>query len=186
MNNLSQNTWLNDAVNRKPSNGFPNVISIPEIHGAPDKVIKENSISGISFNVMPGMPVKETLLIKEYRIWHRYIEAQFDRKYFSSMEKSPDHLIFLTALVHLQKILYVYACHEFGFSYKKEDKERIKIWPTAVKVEMPKMITKQRDVVHRVLIKDIVKRNESSYYMFADSLIEGRLAIAGEASVFLI
>ena len=73
-----------------------------------------------------------------------------------------------------------------SWRYKKEDKERIKIWPTAVKVEMPKMITKQRDVVHRVLIKDIVKRNESSYYMFADSLIEGRLAIAGEASVFLI
>src|SRR4051812_49354203 len=83
----------------------------------PERVIQDNSEVELTFNVMPNRPVTEKLKIREYRLWDRYAEATLDREYFSSMEKSPNHLVFLTACAHFQKICYVYLTHEFGFEY---------------------------------------------------------------------
>ena len=100
-------------------------------------VIPEQHISELSFNVMPGRPVQERLLIREYRVEDRYAEAHFDREYASSMQNSPSHLIFLSALVHTQKLLYLALCREFGFHYDPDGPERFKIWPTKVEVRIP-------------------------------------------------
>ena len=66
---------------------------------------------------MPERPVRETLHIKRYRIGERCITAEFDRSYVNSILKSPSHLIFLSALVHSLKLMYVYACHTLGLKY---------------------------------------------------------------------
>jgi len=121
----------------------------------PEKVIRDNSTVELSFNVMPDRPVREKLTIKEYRLWHRYAEAVLDREYFSSMEKSPDHLIFLTGCAHSQKLLYVYLNHELGFDYVPHEKERVKYWPTHVDVKMPRMVRQNRDVVQKLSVTRI-------------------------------
>ena len=135
---------------------------------------------------MPNLPVEETLFIKQYKIWHRYVEATFDRKYHSSMSRSPDHLMFLTILIHLQKLFYVYCCHEFDLKYEPLKCEKVKIWPTVLKIEMPQLITKTRDIVQWLEIKDIFQRNEKSYYMSAQTSIENTVSMSGEAVVYLI
>ncbi|MFQ6673820.1 MAG: hypothetical protein ACE5GH_03410, partial [Fidelibacterota bacterium] len=132
------------------------------------------------------LPVEETRFLKEYRIWHRYIEAIFDREYHSSMRKSPDHLMFLTALVHLQKMFYAYICYEFDLDYEPLKPEVVKIWPTVLNISMPKLITKNRDIVHRLQVTDVFQRNEKSYTISAVSSIDNTLSIAGEAAVYLI
>ncbi|MFQ6675910.1 MAG: hypothetical protein ACE5LH_06140 [Fidelibacterota bacterium] len=152
----------------------------------PLKVIHEDFTNRVSFNVMPDLSVEETLFIKEYRIWDRYIEAVFDRKYSSAMAKSPDHFMFITALVHLQKMLYVYLCHEFDIPYRPTERERIKIWPTVLSLDMPRLVTESTDIVHRLRITDVFQRNAKSYYVSGDSIIENTVRIQGEAVVYLI
>lgn len=152
----------------------------------PAKVITEDFTNRVEFNVMPGLEVKETLIMKEYRIWPRYMEAVFDREFSSSMAQSPDHFMFITALVHMQKMLYVYMCYEFDIPYTPTERERIKIWPTVLKIDMPKLITKRTDIVHRMRVDDLFQRNPKSYYVAGPSTIENTVSIDGEAVAYLI
>ena len=158
----------------------------PKTRGEPVMVITEDHTNRIAFNVMPDLPVEETLFVKEYKIWDGYMEAIFDREYRSSMARSPDHLMFLTSLVHMQKMLYVYMCYEFGIDYKPKESERIKIWPTVLSIEMPQLVTKTRDIVHRLQVTDLFRRNERSYYIAGVTSIEDIVKINGEAVVYLI
>lgn len=98
----------------------------------PRQVYNECTQNRLEFNVMPNCPVSETLTVKEYRIWDRYTEATFDRVYTSSMRKSPDHLIFVSALVHLQKMMYVYVVNWLGLTYDPFAPEQVKFWPTQI------------------------------------------------------
>lgn len=149
----------------------------------PVKTIREKTFNQLVFNVMPNRPVEEILKIKEYRIWDRCIEARFDREYHSSMDRSPNHLIFLSALVHLQKMLYVYFCDEFGLQYDPFGPEKLKIWPTKVEVNMPKMITETDDLKHQVIIDNFMKTNENAYYGSSTSFINDLMVIRGEAAI---
>lgn len=158
----------------------------PTLRGDPIKIITEDFTNHIAFNVMPNRPVEETLFIKKYKIWDHYVEATFDREYHSAMAKSPDHLMFLTVLVHLQKMLYVYLCYEFDLEYDPSDREKVKIWPTVLHIEMPQLITKTRDIVQSLKIEDIFQRNEKSFYISALSSIENTVTMSGEVVVYLI
>lgn len=152
----------------------------------PQKIIKESTQCGIAFNVMPGKEVKETLIIKEYRIWDRYIEAVFDREYISQMKKSPDHLIFLTALVHMQKMLYVYVCHEFGIDYSPHEDEKIKFWPIKLDLSIPKLIRSDVDVIHKLSVDSIQLSEANGYLMKARSIVGRSMIINGESPFYLI
>ena len=59
----------------------------------------DKSKSSISFNILPGKNVKEDIIVKKYILKKRSIEAIFDRRYYSEMSQSPDHLIFLSTLL---------------------------------------------------------------------------------------
>ncbi|MEM7192787.1 MAG: hypothetical protein AAF405_07985, partial [Pseudomonadota bacterium] len=114
-----------------------NTVLIEKQHTEELIVVPEAVDNEMTFNVMPERPVKEVLHIREYRLGDHYAEAHFDRSYHSSMLKSPSHLIFLSAVAHLQKIVYVYACHHLGLEYDPHGPEKLKIWPTTVNIEMP-------------------------------------------------
>ncbi|MFQ6674694.1 MAG: hypothetical protein ACE5GH_07960, partial [Fidelibacterota bacterium] len=47
----------------------------PDVPGPPARVITEDFTNHMAFNIMPRLLVEETLFIKEYRIWDRYMEA---------------------------------------------------------------------------------------------------------------
>lgn len=172
-----------------PRNVYENIVHTQKITDRsiftfpPEKVIKEKTYSQLVFNVMPNKPVEEVLKIKEYRIWNRSIEARFDRSYHSSMDKSPSHLIFLSSLVHLQKMLYVYFCHEFGIDYDPFGPEKLKIWPTKVDVNMPKMITETEDLKHQVIIDNFMQTKSNAYYGSSTSFINDNMIIRGEAAI---
>ena len=55
---------------------------------------------------MHDKDVEETLTFKKYIIKGNKIETYFDRRYKTSMRKSPNHYIFLSSLVNLQKMIY--------------------------------------------------------------------------------
>ena len=79
--------------------------------------IYENSHQSLKFNVMSDRSVKETLVIKKYIITDNRIVVEFDRKYRTEMISSPDHLIFLSALINLQKMIYVLMCKKLNIKY---------------------------------------------------------------------
>ena len=73
-------------------------------------VIKDRSTQSLRFNVLNNKNVEETLTFKKYIVKDKKIETYFDREYSTDMLKSPNHFIFLSALVNLQKMIYVLMC----------------------------------------------------------------------------
>ncbi|NOZ75912.1 MAG: hypothetical protein GXO90_11170 [FCB group bacterium] len=153
------------------------------LSGSDGLIIEDNVENKISFNVMPNRPVEERLIMRRYRVWDDAIEAEFDREYFSSMEKSPDHLIFVTVLVHLQKMIYVYMCHYCGIPYDPYNHELLKVWPTQLDISMPKLITKKTKIHHLLKVKSVIEMRPKQFMITADSSVENRIAVNGEAVV---
>ena len=144
------------------------------------------SKSSITFNVLPGKNVREDIMVNKYILKKRYIQAVFDRRYQSDMAQSPDHLIFLSTLIHLQKMIYIYLCYEFGLSMKLEENEKLKIWPTNIKIDMPKMITKTKNIFHTIKIKNLRKTGSKTYFGKCESSVDGVVKISADALVYIL
>ena len=144
------------------------------------------SQSSVEFNVLPGKKIQEKIIVKEYRLKKRFIEAKFDRKYFSEMAKSPNHLIFLSSLIQLQKMNYIYLCYEFKHPIAINGKERLKIWPTNINIDMPKMITKRNNLSQQIKIKNLRKLNKNSYFGKCESVIENVVSLSADAMISII
>lgn len=151
-----------------------------------DTIIDEDTETHLTFNVMPDRPVHETLHVRQYAIAPGYIEARFDRSYASAMKNSPSHLIFLTALVHAQKLIYVYACHELGLTYDPYGPEVLKIWPTSIQVEMPRMLRDEQDLVHRVHIDSFEPEGPRRYMLKLRSSVNDSVNISGRTPLFVL
>ena len=155
-------------------------------HAADDQltVFREQHESHLEFNVMAGRPVREELHVHEYRVGSRYAEAHFDREYHSSMSKSPSHLIFLSTLVHTQKLLYVALCREFGFAYEPKGPERFKLWPTKVSVRIPELIPEEENLVQRLWIVGLQQFNPTTYRARLETRV-GSLFVTCTCPVFM-
>ena len=93
-------------------------INLRETNLGSPVIINDKSIQKIGFNVMADKKVEELLYIKEYRVWDNAIETIFDREYYTEMEASPDHLIFLSALVAL--IFWSILSLIYGYDNKRK------------------------------------------------------------------
>ena len=149
----------------------------------PKIILNEWAQQNLSFNILPNKIIKESLFIKEYRIWDDAIEAVFDRRYFSQMIASPDHLIFFSALINLQKMVYVYMHHRLNINCNPKGEETIKVWPTELKISLPKLLTDTNDITHRLNVNSIRKLNHNKFYIDADTFIEDSLIIKGKALI---
>jgi hypothetical protein len=147
--------------------------------------ITDSSVCSIGFNVMPGRPVQEELRIREFRIGADWIEAEFDRSFQSSMVNSPSHLTFVSALVQMQKITYVYACSRFGFNPAVTDTECLKVWPTNINIVMRDLVREEEGLVHRMDFTGFRKLEARKYLATATSRI-GVLQIDGSAMLLLL
>ena len=159
-------------------NQYPNPLNII--------VRGKNDQSNVLFNVLPKKNIKEQVIIKKYLLKKRFIEAIFDRKYYSDMIDSPDHLIFLSSLIQLQKMIYVYLCYELEIDIKLHEEEKLKIWPTNIKIDMPKMITKKNNLSQKIKIMSLRKVSENSYYGKCVSEIENIVFISADAMISII
>ena len=144
------------------------------------------SKSSVLFNVLPNKDVKEDITIKKYILSKRYIEAVFDRNYQSTMRQSPNHLIFLSSLVQLQKMIYVYLCYEFGLSINLKGDEQLKVWPTNLNINMPEMITKNKNISQKIHINSLRKTGNKTYFGKCESTIDDIVSITADALVYII
>jgi len=99
------------------------------------EIIYENTEQNLEFNVMPLKQVNEKLFINKYIVDKNKIQAFFNRKYETEMVKSPDHFIFLSALINLQKMIYILMCKYLNIKYEPFESEKLKIWPIKTNVE---------------------------------------------------
>lgn len=169
-------------------------VAIPELRsrvtlpnsGDPIAIVRENSILRCEFNVMPHKPVAESLFIKEYRVWPWYVEGIFDREYASSMLNSPQHLVFLTALAHTQKLAYVWAAHHFGFGYETGAPEKVKFWWNRVNIKLPKLITTEVGCVQTFEVTRFRRLSDKKYSLHFEMRVESGLFVEGSTPVFVI
>lgn len=152
----------------------------------PNRVICDSAGVSLAFNVMPNRPVRETLECREYRVWPNYVEADFDRRYMSSMEASPSHLIVMTAQTHGQKLAYLAIAESFGRPYQPDDKEYFKMWWTASYCNVPTMIRIERNLQQSLWITELLKIGPRSYMVEAYSRVCESMEIWARGPLFLI
>ncbi|MCA8969251.1 MAG: hypothetical protein KDC95_05685 [Planctomycetes bacterium] len=157
----------------------------PTLADRPTLVHDDAQIS-CSFNVMNDRPVTETLHVHHYEVTPHRVLARFDRDYRSSMRNSPDHLVFLTALAHTQKMLYLALCAHFGFEYDPDGPERLKMWPTKVEVSMPKLCDQIADVVQVLDVLQLRRIDDRTYRARIETRVGDALCIRASVPVFLI
>jgi hypothetical protein len=134
----------------------------------------------LEFNVMAGRPVAETLHIKRYDVSGDYVRAVFDRSYHSSMLASPSHLIFLTALVHLQKMLYMALAHRWGLDYQADGPELLKIWPTSIEVKIPELVVEEHDLVQEAWVREVREvRNGRHRFVVETRIASTMMVVSG-------
>ena len=158
--------------------------AIPILEGA--KTIEDNSIQNLKFNVMHRKNVEERLIFKKYVVEGNRVETYFDREYKTSMKKSPDHYIFLSSLINLQKMIYLLMCDRFKIPYNKNDEEKIKIWPTSVDVRMNGIVRKKKNIMQDFELTSISQISDGKYQISGKSTAESILLLKGEALVYIL
>ena len=176
---INANKTIDDVNVINDFSFYPNQISLVSNKS-------NNHKTDVSFNILPGKTVKETLFVKKYILNKREIQAVFDRSYVNKMIKSPSHLIFLSSLVHLQKMIYIYMLYELGLPLNLDNKEYLKIWPTKIDIELPKLITKTSDIVQSIRITTLRKTGDKSYFGKCISSIEGKTLIKADAVIYIL
>jgi len=148
-------------------------------------VIPELHDCHCSFNVMPDRPVEEVMKVREYRVGPGYVEAHFDRTYHSTMQASPSHLIFLTALAHTQKMLYLALCREFDLDYDPKGPEQFKMWPTKIEVKIPTLIAEEQGLVQQLWLRSVKRLPNGARRAVIDTRI-GSMQIHATVPIFMI
>ena len=150
------------------------------------ETIIEKSEQLLQFNVMPGKNVTEKLIFEKYIVSRKKIQAFFSREYKTEMAKSPDHFIFLSALINLQKIIYILMCKHFGVEYNSNRSEKFKIWPIKTDVQINGMIRKTKDIIQDFEIISIQEIAQNKYMLKGVSSSESSIIIKGSAIIYKI
>ena len=150
------------------------------------KIIADNSVQNLKFNVMHEKDVEEKLVFKKYIIDGNRIKTYFNREYKTSMKKSPNHYIFLSSLINLQKMIYLLMCDRFDISYNKNDEEKIKIWPTSLDIKMNGIVRKKNNIMQDFELTSISQISDNKYSISGNSSAESTILLKGEALVYII
>lgn len=150
------------------------------------RIINDSSTQKLAFNVMPSRSVTETLEPSYYSVGDRCARATFSRSYQTEMEKSPTHLILISALIQWQKLIYLMMCEEFGVEYDPSEPETFKIWPTDVSCQIPILVRDEKGLRQDAIISKLEKENLTKWTVEAFSAVNGRIGFVARASVFRI
>ncbi|WP_395074675.1 hypothetical protein [Hyphococcus sp.] len=145
---------------------------------------KDESTQNLSFNVMPNRHVNETLSSNEYSVGSRIARVEFNRDYETQMDKSPSHMVFLSALVQWQKLIYLAMCEEHGIDYEAASKEHFKIWPTDVRCCLPVLVREEKGLYQDTVIFKYENVAEDKWIVEAFSTVNSRLGFLARASVY--
>lgn len=140
------------------------------------EVFKDNEGVSVTFNVMPGRKVSESFSVQKYHIYSDRVEAFFSRDYVSEMKNSPSHVIFLTMLVHFQKMSYLLMCKYFNLPIDTKSEELIKIWPIDLHVKMHEMIEEESELKQVLQMTNMRKCGNGKYMAFGHTTISSKSA----------
>ncbi len=147
-------------------------------------VIYENTEQSLEFNVMPNKYISEKLFIEKYTVSKKKIKAYFNREYKSEMIKSPDHYIFLSALINLQKLIYVIMCKQFGVKYEQFGAEKCKIWPIKTETQINGLLRNKKNIIQDFEIQSFDKLADNKYLLQGVSTSESAIIIKGSAIIY--
>lgn len=148
------------------------------------RTYRDHSAQKISFNVMPDRQVSESLTPEEYSVGRRIARVVFNREYDSRMEKSPSHLVFISALVQWQKLVYLAMCEEHGIDYDPSGREHFKIWPTDIRCFLPVLVREEEGLIQDTVIYRCDSAGEDKWTVEAFSTVNARLGFLARASVY--
>lgn len=148
-----------------------------------DRLVVDGSSQQLSFNVMPDKNIEERITPRCYFVGVNIARAIFDRRYETAMEKSPSHVIFLSALVQWQKLLYLIMCHRAGAEYRPQGPERFKIWPTEVRCRMPVMVREESHIKQDAFLSSIEKTGPESWTVEGFAVVNRQIGLVGRAVV---
>jgi hypothetical protein len=149
-------------------------------------IIKDYSRQYLRFNILPDKFVEETLIIDRYVLDNNKIEVYFDRLYKTDMKKSPNHYIFLSSLINLQKMIYLLMCERFNIKYSEHDDEKFKIWPLQTSIEMKGMVRDSINIMQDFHIDNFKKISNKKYYVYGQSSTNSIINITGSALVYIL
>jgi len=151
-----------------------------------ERLIVDHSKQALNFNVMPGRNVSETLAPRCYFAGQDIARAVFDRSYETDMEESPSHLIFMSALVQWQKLIYLMVCHRLGVPYEADGPEAFKIWPTEVRCRMPTMVRDETNLIQDTFASRFDEIGDGVWSVEGFSVAHSRIGLIGKAMVYRI
>ena len=102
------------------------------------------------------------------------------------MAKSPNHFIFISALINLQKIIYILMCKHFNVEYNSNGSEKFKIWPIKTDVQINGMIRKTTNIIQDFEIESIQELAKNKYMLTGVSSSESTIIIKGSAIIYKI
>ena len=150
------------------------------------ETIIEKSEQLLQFNVLPRKNVTEKLIFEKYIVSKNKIQAFFSREYQTEMAKSPNHFIFISALINLQKIIYILMCKHFNVEYNSNGSEKFKIWPIKTDVQINGMIRKTTNIIQDFEIESIQELAKNKYMLTGVSSSESTIIIKGSAIIYKI
>jgi len=93
-------------------------------------------------------------------------------------------MIFLTAMVHLQRMAYIWICCELAGTYEAEAPEKFKIWPISMNCSMPSLVRESCDVIQTLKVVSFDARADGGYLMAGVSTVGEGIRIEATAVVF--
>ncbi len=150
------------------------------------RTFQDNSLQALSFNVMPNRHVNECLTPNQYSVGNRIARVVFNRDYETQMEKSPSHMVFLSALVQWQKLIYLVMCEEHDVDYNPAGKEQFKIWPTDVRCCLPALVTDEENLHQDTVVFKHDCLDDDKWAVEAFSTVNSRLGFLARALVYRI
>ncbi|MEQ8936810.1 MAG: hypothetical protein RIE56_13555 [Amphiplicatus sp.] len=151
-----------------------------------ERLVIDGSSQRIMFNVMPDAAVEEELRPRCYFVGVNIARAVFDRSYATSMSNSPSHVIFMSALVQWQKLLYLLMCHRSGVEYRPTGPELFKIWPTEVRCRMPTLVREEHNITQDAFLSSIEKVGADVWEVEGFAVVNKRIGLVGRAQVHRI
>ena len=64
--------------------------------------------------------------------------------------------------------------------------EVMKIWPTEMQLELPRMVTNEKGLIHRIEFDGPQKIGEKKYFLTSKTQINGIIVINAKAIIYLI
>lgn len=128
--------------------------------------------------------VRDTWLLKNYKIAGNKISSQFDRLYHSALKASPSHVVPTTFAAVVQHLAFIYGSELFGFNHQQE--ERVKLWPTEYQNSQRNFMGEESDLLVELTIHYVQHLRSNMYIAEATANVNQDASMSMKCVVYTI